>query len=51
MADIWDSDERGKSQVLRGALPLLGPAIGPMIGGVMVSSLQGQEVQRGSRIQ
>jgi MFS family permease len=51
MADIWDSDERGKSQILRGALPLLGPAIGPMIGGVMVSSLHGQGVQGGSRME
>ncbi|PVI02791.1 major facilitator superfamily transporter [Periconia macrospinosa] len=36
VADIYSSDERGKSQIIRGALPLLGPAIGPLVAGVMV---------------
>ncbi|KAF2680179.1 MFS multidrug transporter [Lentithecium fluviatile CBS 122367] len=36
VSDIWIADERGKSMAIRGFLPLLGPAIGPIVGGVMV---------------
>lgn len=36
VADCFTSDERGKSTAVRSFLPLLGPAIGPIVGGVMV---------------
>ncbi|KAK7189980.1 major facilitator superfamily transporter [Paraphaeosphaeria sporulosa] len=39
VADCFDSDERGKSIAVRSFLPLLGPAIGPLIGGVMVQQV------------
>lgn len=39
VADCWSADERGKSNAIRGFLPLLGPALGPIIGGVMVQKL------------
>ncbi|KAF1971757.1 MFS multidrug transporter [Bimuria novae-zelandiae CBS 107.79] len=36
VADCFTSDERGKSTAVRSFLPLLGPALGPIVGGVMV---------------
>ncbi|KAF2868317.1 major facilitator superfamily transporter [Massariosphaeria phaeospora] len=37
--DCWSADERGKSFAISGTLPLLGPALGPILGGVMVQTL------------
>ncbi|KAJ4353792.1 uncharacterized protein N0V89_005522 [Didymosphaeria variabile] len=39
VADCFNSDERGKSIAVRSFLPLLGPAIGPIVGGVMVQQV------------
>jgi MFS family permease len=39
VADCWSADERGKSFAIRGFLPLLGPALGPIVGGVTVQKL------------
>ncbi|KAF2012782.1 major facilitator superfamily transporter [Aaosphaeria arxii CBS 175.79] len=37
--DMWSDQERGKSMAIRGFLPLLGPALGPIVGGLMVQNL------------
>jgi MFS family permease len=34
-SDVWRPEERGKSFAIAGFLPLLGPAIGPLIGGAI----------------
>ena len=39
VADCFTSDERGKSTAIRSFIPLLGPAIGPIVGGVMVQQV------------
>lgn len=35
LADIWTSDQRGKSYAVSTFLPLLGPALGPILGGTV----------------
>ena len=37
--DCWSADERGKSITISSLIPLLGPALGPMVGGVTVEKL------------
>ncbi|KAF2738581.1 major facilitator superfamily transporter [Polyplosphaeria fusca] len=37
--DCWSPEDRGKSFTVRAVVPLLGPALGPIIGGVMVQEL------------
>lgn len=39
VADCFTSAERGRSSAVRSFLPLLGPAIGPILGGVMVQKV------------
>ena len=39
LADCWRSEERGKSYMINNFLPLLGPATGPVIGGVVTEKL------------
>ncbi|KAF2181686.1 MFS multidrug transporter [Zopfia rhizophila CBS 207.26] len=34
--DCWRPEDRGKSFAIRGFLPLLGPALGPIVGGVII---------------
>ena len=34
--DCWTADERGKSFAISAFIPLMGPALGPIIGGIMV---------------
>lgn len=36
MADCWSPADRGKSIAVRSAVPLLGPALGPILGGLVV---------------
>ncbi|PVH15458.1 uncharacterized protein CXQ87_003299 [Candidozyma duobushaemuli] len=35
LADIWDSRERGKAMAVFSAAPFLGPAVGPVFGGLI----------------
>ncbi|KAF2004481.1 MFS multidrug transporter [Amniculicola lignicola CBS 123094] len=37
-ADIWRAKDRGKSMAVRSFFPLLGPALGPIVGGVMTET-------------
>ncbi|KAF2715071.1 MFS multidrug transporter, partial [Pleomassaria siparia CBS 279.74] len=37
--DCWSSDERGRSFAVSAFIPLLGPALGPIVGGVTVQNL------------
>ncbi|KAK1981460.1 major facilitator superfamily transporter [Colletotrichum cereale] len=39
LSDCWVPDERGKSYAIATFIPLLGPAIGPIIGGVVTQSI------------
>ncbi|KAF2795314.1 major facilitator superfamily transporter, partial [Melanomma pulvis-pyrius CBS 109.77] len=39
MNDCWSADERGKSFAISAFIPLLGPAIGPILGGLMVQEV------------
>lgn len=39
LADIWTSDQRGKSYAISTFLPLLGPALGPIIGGAVTQTI------------
>lgn len=38
-SDIWKPEERGKSFAIASFLPLLGPAIGPLIGGAITQTI------------
>lgn len=42
VADLFAPDERGKGMAIYSLAPLLGPAIGPIIGGAIVEGLNGQ---------
>ncbi|CEJ87287.1 Putative Major facilitator superfamily transporter [[Torrubiella] hemipterigena] len=39
LADIWTSDQRGKSYAISTFLPLLGPALGPIVGGAVTQTV------------
>ncbi|WQF82588.1 Putative sugar transporter, major facilitator superfamily, MFS transporter superfamily [Colletotrichum destructivum] len=39
LSDCWVPDERGKSYAIATFIPLLGPAIGPIIGGAVTQSI------------
>jgi multidrug resistance protein len=39
LADIWTSDQRGKSYAISTFLPLLGPALGPIVGGAVTQTI------------
>ena len=39
MTDLWKSEERGRSLAVYTAVPLLGPALGAIIGGFVVQSV------------
>ncbi|KAK4236139.1 major facilitator superfamily transporter [Achaetomium macrosporum] len=39
LSDCWIPDERGKSYAIATFIPLLGPAIGPIIGGAVTQSI------------
>lgn len=39
LADIWTPDQRGKSYAISTFLPLLGPALGPIIGGAVTQTI------------
>lgn len=39
LADIWTSDQRGKSYAISTFLPLLGPALGPIVGGAVSQTI------------
>ncbi|KAM3431187.1 hypothetical protein MY4824_007291 [Beauveria thailandica] len=39
LADIWTPDQRGKSYAISTFLPLLGPALGPIIGGAVTHTI------------
>ena len=39
MSDLWKSEERGRSLAVYAAVPLLGPAVGAIVGGFVVQSV------------
>jgi len=39
MADMYGEDERGKSLAMVNLLPFLGPALGPIVGGLVTYSI------------
>lgn len=39
LCDIWPPEERGKGFAIAGWLPLLGPAVGPAIGGIITHAI------------